>query len=115
MIEPIREMPACAVPPVAEAPFAKRRDAIARYRIIDTANEGDFDNIVKLAAQIFNVAHAAISFVIDDRQWFKAQQGFEVRDIPVEHLFCAHALDCYDNFKITVHLLGGSAAIGMTP
>jgi diguanylate cyclase (GGDEF)-like protein len=101
VVEQVHERRIGAPAGAADGSARNRRNAIARYRIIDTAAERDFDNIVKLAAQIFDVAHAAISFVLEDRQWFKAQHGLAFCETPVEHSFCVHALGYPDIFWIS--------------
>ena len=54
----------------------ERLEAVQRYEILDTAPEIAFDRITRLAAQIFDVPMAAISFVDLDRTWFKSFFGF---------------------------------------
>ena len=100
MSEQTQDLAGCLVSRSLGLPASYRRDAIDRYQIIDTATERDFDNIVKLAAQIFGVPYAAISFVLEDRQWFKAQQGLGFRETPIEQSFCAHALASSDIFWV---------------
>lgn len=69
-----------------------RRAAIRDYRILDTASEADFDNLARLAAKICDTAFAAISFIDDDRQWFKSEVGLGVCETPISQSFCAHAI-----------------------
>jgi diguanylate cyclase (GGDEF)-like protein len=76
--------PACAQ--------AQRRDAIARYAILDSGPEPHFDDIVKLAARILGTKTSAISFIDDTRQWFKARWGLEPQETPLSVSFCAHAI-----------------------
>ena len=47
--------------------------ALRELGILDTAPAVEFDRVVALAAEIFQVPIALISLVDDDRQWFKAQ------------------------------------------
>ncbi|MBW8297326.1 MAG: EAL domain-containing protein [Sphingopyxis sp.] len=70
-----------------------RRLAIARYNILDSAAERDFDNLTVLAAKVFGASFAAISFIDRTRQWFKAEHGLGVAETPIEQSFCAHALE----------------------
>ncbi|KAI8910309.1 hypothetical protein EDD86DRAFT_246688 [Gorgonomyces haynaldii] len=48
------------------------------YGIMDTEPEANFDNIAKLAQKIFKSAAALISFVDENRQWWKAKPGIEL-------------------------------------
>lgn len=71
---------------------ARRRAALTRYQILDSDRDVDFDNIVMLAAQICGTAYAAISFIDDERQWFKAEHGLGICETPIEQSFCKFAI-----------------------
>tara|TARA_R110002110_G_scaffold208965_6_gene421225 strand:+ start:1772 stop:2863 length:1092 start_codon:yes stop_codon:yes gene_type:complete len=62
------------------------------YSILDTAPEEGFDEIVKLTADICKVPIALVSFVEKERQWFKASQGFDMTETPIQMSICAHAI-----------------------
>ncbi len=81
-----------------ELPIAERDRlaALDRYRILDSAPQEEFDDIVALAAQICAMPIALISLVDEKRQWFKARIGLEPTQTPREMAFCAHALDQHD-------------------
>jgi PAS domain S-box-containing protein len=53
----------------------ERLDALRRYRIFNTAAESSFDNIAKLATQMFNVPISLISLVDADVVYYKANVG----------------------------------------
>lgn len=53
----------------------QRIDALKRYKIFNTPAEGAFDNVAKLAAQIFKVPISLISLVGADEVFFKANIG----------------------------------------
>ncbi|MEQ5787859.1 GGDEF domain-containing protein [Erythrobacter sp. NFXS35] len=76
-----------------ESGRSRRRDAIARYAILDSAPEPHFDDIVRLAARITGAQTAAISFIDDTRQWFKARWGLDPRETPLSVSFCVHTID----------------------
>jgi PAS domain S-box-containing protein len=71
---------------------ADRLAALARYQIIDTAQERAFDRIVRLAALLLDVPIALISLVDADRQWFKARYGLDAPETPRAIAFCDHAI-----------------------
>ncbi|MDP3551948.1 MAG: EAL domain-containing protein [Novosphingobium sp.] len=71
----------------------RRRKAIGQYHILDSASEADFDNITMLTARICGAQSAAISFIDDHRQWFKATWGIDQRETPIAVSFCAHAIE----------------------
>ncbi|MBU1374507.1 MAG: GAF domain-containing protein [Alphaproteobacteria bacterium] len=80
---------------------AARIAALNRYAILDTSPEADFDDIVKVAAQICGVPMALISLVDADRQWFKAAVGIDAPETPRDIAFCAHAIQQYGLFTVT--------------
>ena len=69
-----------------------RLSALAGYEIMDTPREGEFDNIVRVAALICGVPIALVTLVDGERQWFKAAIGVEATETPREIAFCAHAI-----------------------
>ena len=79
----------------------RRRDAIAKYQILDSAPETHFDDIVALAASIIGTQTATISFIDDTRQWFKARCGLQAQETPISTSFCAHAIEAGALFVIT--------------
>lgn len=66
--------------------------ALQSLRVLDTAPEPAFDDIVALAADLFGTPMAAVSLIDDQRQWFKARVGIDVCETPRDEAFCAHAL-----------------------
>jgi len=65
---------------------------LERYGLLEAESDEHFDRILDLTTAIFQTPIAAISLVQDDRQWFLAQRGLEVRETPREMAFCAHAI-----------------------
>lgn len=59
---------------------------------ISVAQDSAYDDIVKLAADAFDVPVALISLVDGNRQWFKARVGLQASEAPRGHAFCAHAI-----------------------
>ena len=66
----------------------ERLDALYAYDILDTPEESSFDNLVKLATQIFDVPIAFISLIDKERQWFKSAIGCELKQIPRQNSLC---------------------------
>lgn len=66
--------------------------ALRAYGVLHTAPEADFDDIVRLAAQICATPTALISLVSDDEQWFKARVGLDACSTPRNLSFCDHAM-----------------------
>lgn len=75
---------------------AERLRELMGYEILDTPEEEEFNDVVKLASQICNASIALITFIDDCRQWFKAKVGVEVRETTKDIAFCTHTLQ-YEN------------------
>jgi GAF domain-containing protein len=71
---------------------AKRVSALSRYGILGTTPEPEFDNLAQLALTVCQVHIATISFVDDQREWFKAALGIEVAELPIEESLSARAI-----------------------
>jgi hypothetical protein len=63
---------------------ADRVAALDRYAILDTEREAAFDDIVELAAVIFEAPIAVVNLIADGRQWFKAEIGIGARELPLD-------------------------------
>ncbi|MFT4002452.1 MAG: EAL domain-containing protein [Rhizobium sp.] len=70
----------------------ERLAALNEYGVVGTPPEPEFDHVAKLAAEIFDVPTALISFVEKDRQTFKARIGFEASETSRDASFCAHTI-----------------------
>ena len=68
----------------------ERLDALRKYNILDSLPESDYEAITELAAYICQTPIALISFVDEQRQWFKSNHGLMVRETPREVAFCAY-------------------------
>jgi len=78
----------------------ERLAALYAYHILDTSPESSFDNLVKLASQIFNSPIAFISLVGEERQWFKSSIGLAVKETPREQSFCDYVIHQKAVFEI---------------
>ncbi|MBT0810330.1 response regulator [Litoribacter ruber] len=70
----------------------ERLQALREYEIMDTSPEETFDSIAKLASYICEVPIALISFIDEDRQWYKAKVGMDVQEISRPLTFCQYAI-----------------------
>jgi two-component sensor histidine kinase len=70
----------------------KRLAALRSYGILDTPQEQDFDDVVRIAAHVCNAPISIINLIEDTRQWFKAKIGLGVRETPLDASICAHAI-----------------------
>ena len=71
---------------------AGRLEAVHRYQILDTPQDGAFDRITALAARLFSVPIAIVSVVDHDRIWFKSHHGLEIGHVDREPGLCASAI-----------------------
>lgn len=85
-------------PGLDERPFPIPDDEDARlaelaaYKVLDSAPERVFDDIVRLAQSLFGVATSTVSLIDEDRQWFKARVGVDVCETGRDAAFCGHAI-----------------------
>ena len=70
----------------------ERLATLRNYGVLDTAPEKDSDDLVALAAHICDAPIALITFVDENRQWFKASFGLAVKETSRDVSFCAHAI-----------------------
>ena len=70
----------------------ERLAVLKQYAILDTSPEQAFDDIVRLAAQLLDAPIVAVNLIDAHRQWFKAEIGLGVREMPLENSICTFAL-----------------------
>lgn len=78
--------------PAFPADEAYRLDALQSLDILDTGPEADFDAIVGLARELFQVPICLVSLIDSGRQWFKACVGLDASETSREISFCGHAI-----------------------
>ncbi|MBX9918411.1 MAG: GAF domain-containing protein, partial [Mycolicibacterium frederiksbergense] len=78
--------------PLAAIVDGDRLAALERYGVLDTSPQASFDEIVMLARTLCAAPTALISFVAEERQWFKARSGFGPTQTSLSHSVCIHAL-----------------------
>jgi PAS domain S-box-containing protein len=69
-----------------------RLAALQSYGILDTPREPGFDDIVRLAADVFSAPIAIVNLIAEGRQWFKAEVGIGADEVPLDVSICAHAI-----------------------
>ncbi|MCJ8210702.1 PAS domain S-box protein [Mucilaginibacter sp. RS28] len=70
----------------------ERLAALHAYDILDSLPEEQYDAIVRLASYICEVPLAFISFIDQDRQWFKSKVGLDIDFIPRMDAFCRYTI-----------------------
>ncbi|MDE2299177.1 MAG: PAS domain-containing protein, partial [Burkholderiales bacterium] len=71
---------------------ALRLQLLHELDILDSDPEPSFDALTRCARLMSGYSMAFVSLIDETRQWFKSRDGLEVREIPREMAFCAHAL-----------------------
>ncbi len=71
---------------------AHRIAKLRSFEILDTPPEEAFDDLVALARQICDAPVALISFIDQDRQWFKARSGIDAPQTDLTRSVCTHAM-----------------------
>ncbi len=79
----------------------RRLAALHNLAILGTEAQQEFDDLVLLASEICRTPIAAISFVAEDYQWFKASVGLKVSETSREVSFCSHAVLGDDVFVVS--------------
>jgi phosphoribosyl 1,2-cyclic phosphodiesterase/CheY-like chemotaxis protein len=70
----------------------RRLASLRALRILDTDPDERFDRITRLASALFNAPIALVSLVDENRQWFKACYGLNVKETSRDAAFCAHVV-----------------------
>lgn len=70
-----------------------RQKALREYEILDTVEDPEYDSYTKLASEICNTPISCISFIDENRQWFKSHRGLDINETSRELSFCAHAIN----------------------
>jgi len=76
---------------MATGPESERLATLHSYAVLDTAPEAAFDDLVRLAAEIFGASAGAITLVDAERCWFKARVGLDAPEVARNVSFCGYA------------------------
>jgi diguanylate cyclase (GGDEF)-like protein/PAS domain S-box-containing protein len=70
----------------------ERMQILRALELLDSPDEVVFDRITRLLARALSVPIAVISLVDDQRLCFKSRVGLDLRELPGDDFFCAHAI-----------------------
>ncbi|HEV2609970.1 MAG TPA: EAL domain-containing protein [Noviherbaspirillum sp.] len=73
-----------------------RLEALKSFQILDTSREETFDRLAALAARICETPMAIITLIDEERQWFKATVGLDVRETERAISFCTYTIHAKD-------------------
>lgn len=71
---------------------AGRLEALNRFDVMDTPREDAFDRITRLIRNIFDLPIAIVSMIDGHRQWYKAYEGLDNREVGRNETFCKHTV-----------------------
>ena len=71
-----------------------------RYNLLDTEEEKEFDDIVKLVSNVCKTPMSLISLIDKERQWLKAKQGLSITETTRESSFCQYTIQGNDILEI---------------
>jgi two-component system NtrC family sensor kinase len=72
---------------------AERLENLESYHIIDSEPEASFDQLTMLAARVCGTPIALLSFIDQDRQWFKSTFGVNILELPRYITACNKTID----------------------
>ncbi len=71
----------------------ERLAALRSYGILDTPREADFDDVVKILAEVCDAPFSTITLIDESRQWHKAAYGIgDLRETHRDVAFCSHTI-----------------------
>ena len=70
----------------------KRLEKLRQYQILDTAAEQVFDDITHLASDVCKTPISLLTFIDQNRQWFKSNVGLPISETRRDIAFCSHAI-----------------------
>jgi GAF domain-containing protein len=79
----------------------QRIKVLWQYDVLDTEPEAVFDELTTLAALICGAPIALITFVDEQRQWFKSKTGVSIGETSRDVSMCAHAILQDDLFIVS--------------
>src|ERR1700744_3256897 len=79
---------------------AERLIALKSYAIIDSGEESDFDAIASIASAISGTPISLITFIDEQRQWFKSHIGTDLTENFRDLSFCTYTIAGPDELLI---------------
>jgi diguanylate cyclase (GGDEF)-like protein/PAS domain S-box-containing protein len=71
---------------------SERLAVLRDLKVLDTPDETHFDAVCRTAQALFSAPIAFVSLVDENRQWFKARCGIDVKETPRSIAFCNYAI-----------------------
>ncbi|GMF10811.1 unnamed protein product [Phytophthora lilii] len=71
---------------------ARRHEILTTFNVLDTEPEKEYDALCELVRQVLECNVAAVAFMDQTRQWYKARYGIAQAELPREISFCSQLL-----------------------
>ncbi|EEY64586.1 uncharacterized protein PITG_16003 [Phytophthora infestans T30-4] len=71
---------------------ARRHEILTQFKVLDTEPEKEYDAVCELVRQVLDCNVAAVAFMDQTRQWYKARYGIAQGELPREIAFCSQVL-----------------------
>lgn len=76
-------------------------EIIRKLKILNSPYETLFNTITRATSEVFNAPIALISFIEEDRYWFKPNIGLDEHEhLPIELAFCMHTINSEGIFVV---------------
>jgi hypothetical protein len=70
----------------------RRHEILAKFNVLDTEPEKEYDAVCELVRQVLDCNVAAVAFMDQMRQWYKARYGIAQAELPREIALCSQLL-----------------------
>lgn len=70
----------------------RRRELIEQYGIKNPGNEKEYEALCELVSRALDTTVAAVGFIDDRHQWYKARMGISQSELPRDVAFCSQLL-----------------------
>lgn len=70
----------------------KRLETLRSFEILDSGTEKIYDDLTQLTADICETPICLVSFVDEERQWFKSEVGLGICETALEKSICSYAV-----------------------
>lgn len=71
---------------------SRRREILEQYGVTNPGCEKEYEALCELASRALDSTVAAVAFIDDKRQWYKARIGISQSELPREVAFCSQML-----------------------
>jgi GAF domain-containing protein len=70
-----------------------RLAALVRTSVLDTPRDAEFDRIAEAAKTLFGATAGMVTFVGQDRQFYKGRAGVDIAETARDVSFCSHCIE----------------------